>query len=160
HVQDIDIFTYVLLVFFFQAEDGIRYRNVTGVQTCALPISSLGASHRLASLVLIEDDLSDPYGAGGDLHAFVLSSKLQRFLQRKLQGRGELFERVLRCCAHVREFLLPGNVDVHVIATRVLTDDLPFVHLRGGVDEEGTAVLQVQQRVWSCRPGAVGDEGT
>src|SRR5207249_6663182 len=25
--------------FFFQAEDGIRYRNVTGVQTCALPIS-------------------------------------------------------------------------------------------------------------------------
>src|SRR5699024_6309565 len=27
-------------VFFFQAEDGIRDRNVTGVQTCALPISS------------------------------------------------------------------------------------------------------------------------
>src|SRR5699024_8361638 len=25
-------------VFFFQAEDGIRDRNVTGVQTCALPI--------------------------------------------------------------------------------------------------------------------------
>src|SRR5699024_3235412 len=25
--------------FFFQAEDGIRVRNVTGVQTCALPIS-------------------------------------------------------------------------------------------------------------------------
>src|SRR5699024_11450849 len=31
---------YVSLVFyfFFQAEDGIRDRNVTGVQTCALPI--------------------------------------------------------------------------------------------------------------------------
>src|SRR5699024_11163431 len=27
------------VVFFFQAEDGIRARNVTGVQTCALPIS-------------------------------------------------------------------------------------------------------------------------
>src|SRR5699024_12107376 len=27
-----------LYFFFFQAEDGIRYRNVTGVQTCALPI--------------------------------------------------------------------------------------------------------------------------
>src|SRR5699024_12056058 len=25
-------------IFIFQAEDGIRYRNVTGVQTCALPI--------------------------------------------------------------------------------------------------------------------------
>src|SRR5437660_12026323 len=28
-----------LLSFFFQAEDGIRYGHVTGVQTCALPIS-------------------------------------------------------------------------------------------------------------------------
>src|SRR5207249_6616440 len=28
-------------LFFFQAEDGIRDRNVTGVQTCALPISSI-----------------------------------------------------------------------------------------------------------------------
>src|SRR5699024_8350886 len=28
----------MLLYFFFQAEDGIRDRNVTGVQTCALPI--------------------------------------------------------------------------------------------------------------------------
>ena len=26
------------MLFFFQAEDGIRYRDVTGVQTCALPI--------------------------------------------------------------------------------------------------------------------------
>src|SRR5207249_8149561 len=28
--------------FFFQAEDGIRDRNVTGVQTCALPIFNHG----------------------------------------------------------------------------------------------------------------------
>src|SRR5699024_11415163 len=28
----------VVFIFFFQAEDGIRDRNVTGVQTCALPI--------------------------------------------------------------------------------------------------------------------------
>src|SRR5690606_41134390 len=30
-----------LFCFFFQAEDGIRDFHVTGVQTCALPISSL-----------------------------------------------------------------------------------------------------------------------
>src|SRR5437868_7860173 len=39
HLQltmDVD---YSLIFFFFQAEDGIRDRNVTGVQTCALPIS-------------------------------------------------------------------------------------------------------------------------
>src|SRR2546430_4669375 len=29
-----------VIFFFFQAEDGIRYLTVTGVQTCALPISS------------------------------------------------------------------------------------------------------------------------
>src|SRR5699024_11623821 len=28
----------IIFIFFSQAEDGIRYRNVTGVQTCALPI--------------------------------------------------------------------------------------------------------------------------
>src|SRR5437868_11602183 len=31
---------FVKCFFFFQAEDGIRDRNVTGVQTCALPISA------------------------------------------------------------------------------------------------------------------------
>src|SRR5437868_12050696 len=30
-----------IFIFFFQAEDGIRDRNVTGVQTCALPISDV-----------------------------------------------------------------------------------------------------------------------
>src|SRR5207248_11524465 len=33
------IFTFFIFFFFFQAEDGIRDRTVTGVQTCALPIS-------------------------------------------------------------------------------------------------------------------------
>ena len=32
----------VWVVFFFQAEDGIRDHCVTGVQTCALPISTEG----------------------------------------------------------------------------------------------------------------------
>src|SRR5438093_8068889 len=32
---------YIFLFFFFQAEDGIRDWSVTGVQTCALPISRL-----------------------------------------------------------------------------------------------------------------------
>src|SRR5207249_2537443 len=31
---------WIVNIFFFQAEDGIRDRNVTGVQTCALPIST------------------------------------------------------------------------------------------------------------------------
>src|SRR5699024_11889002 len=35
---------YCMYYFFFQAEDGIRDRNVTGVQTCALPICARGGT--------------------------------------------------------------------------------------------------------------------
>src|SRR5699024_11687192 len=34
----VDCYCPYIFFFFFQAEDGIRDRNVTGVQTCALPI--------------------------------------------------------------------------------------------------------------------------
>src|SRR5205823_9110232 len=44
---DLDIFRdNLLLIFFFQAEDGIRDKLVTGVQTCALPIYRLLLGHR------------------------------------------------------------------------------------------------------------------
>src|SRR3712207_7666336 len=38
-------------IFFFQAEDGIRDIGVTGVQTCALPISLPAHHGRVAELV-------------------------------------------------------------------------------------------------------------
>src|SRR5699024_11432491 len=50
--------------FFFQAEDGIRDRNVTGVQTCALPILTQAREARLHILSVMEsviqaaDDMS------------------------------------------------------------------------------------------------------
>src|SRR2546427_7611422 len=40
--------TDAVFFFFFQAEDGIRDLTVTGVQTCALPISSLTLRCRAA----------------------------------------------------------------------------------------------------------------
>src|SRR2546430_16706847 len=44
----------MLFFFFFQAEDGIRDLTVTGVQTCALPISGLDAEqHFLGVSVLM-----------------------------------------------------------------------------------------------------------
>src|SRR5207249_6646618 len=39
-------FVFFFFFFFFQAEDGIRHRNVTGVQTCALPISAPPSGRR------------------------------------------------------------------------------------------------------------------
>src|SRR3712207_7547018 len=41
-VVDMLVRSLASVVFFFQAEDGIRDIGVTGVQTCALPISSVG----------------------------------------------------------------------------------------------------------------------
>src|SRR2546427_3396791 len=45
--------------FFFQAEDGIRDLTVTGVQTCALPISSAVEERKLHELVVVCGE-SDP----------------------------------------------------------------------------------------------------
>src|SRR5260221_869486 len=53
-------------VFFFQAEDGIRYHCVTGVQTCALPISFVFAKNILLLTIRIKQ------GTG----AFPLASSL------------------------------------------------------------------------------------
>src|SRR5256885_2909309 len=53
----------VWFFFFFQAEDGIRDYKVTGVQTCALPISMfryrLPTSARCAKGMLVEGVLRD-----------------------------------------------------------------------------------------------------
>src|SRR5256885_11283165 len=38
-------------LFFFQAEDGIRDYKVTGVQTCALPISDLAEAKKFADAI-------------------------------------------------------------------------------------------------------------
>src|SRR5882762_4931946 len=43
---------FISFFFFFQAEDGIRDSSVTGVQTCALPISTLDFALREAAVAL------------------------------------------------------------------------------------------------------------
>src|SRR5437867_11832698 len=52
--------------FFFQAEDGIRDRTVTGVQTCALPISKIITISSTYDPVIVRardrDDLRAPPG--------------------------------------------------------------------------------------------------
>src|SRR5260370_41011375 len=41
--------------FFFQAEDGIRDSSVTGVQTCALPISSVSCDDKSSAAKITND---------------------------------------------------------------------------------------------------------
>src|SRR5437773_4056245 len=51
---------FCLSFFFFQAEDGIRDRDVTGVQTCALPISVIITTSMAGSTYLSRSRTSMP----------------------------------------------------------------------------------------------------
>src|SRR2546429_4618740 len=58
------IFSCCLFFFFFQAEDGIRDVAVTGVQTCALPISKSLLPASSALVIVILSCGSQPLGTG------------------------------------------------------------------------------------------------
>src|SRR2546425_9400294 len=57
----------ICIFFFFQAEDGIRDKLVTGVQTCALPIFR---AHR-ADLQLVITDVVMPKLSGFDMYEVI-----------------------------------------------------------------------------------------
>src|SRR5690554_7303851 len=52
----------VILIFLFQAKDGIRDADVTGVQTCALPILALESRAYPSTLQLVYDMGTDEDG--------------------------------------------------------------------------------------------------
>src|SRR5438093_8293064 len=55
------VYCYVVCFFFFQAEDGIRDWSVTGVQTCALPISQgIRVQTGESEVVVVEKHVLDP----------------------------------------------------------------------------------------------------
>src|SRR5437764_6296577 len=70
------IFIYIFF-FFFQAEDGIRDTSVTGVQTCALPISRRATPADLFAGVCVER------------HSNVLPYRPQRGRAKRPDGRGD-----------------------------------------------------------------------
>src|SRR5699024_11822730 len=81
-----------IFFFFFQAEDGIRDRNVTGVQTCALPISSAEAKlgqyeQAIEQMKRAEDQHREQEAAYED------NKKLQQKYQKEI-GRASCRERV------------------------------------------------------------------
>src|SRR5256886_6775906 len=115
--------------FFFQAEDGIRDLTVTGVQTCALPISG-HTSSRLEAVDLIGRDVPQGKTAPGARGECVIlqAPRQEVFLLSTHQiGRIERQQRValLDALAHVVrvEALHPPtdpSVDVHEVGLGVL----------------------------------------
>src|SRR5699024_11601613 len=77
--------------FFFQAEDGIRDRNVTGGQTCALPISSVTRA---------------------DLAAYSMTTKISEELKSTTSASADLAEAV-RKRGHVR--IDTGKLTEHAV---------------------------------------------
>src|SRR5256885_10405597 len=78
----------VLMFFFFQAEDGIRDYKVTGVQTCALPISMLvtaQTAYAYPQLAALADERGDSRFAA-QLRA--TTKDLDGVLKREWTGKG------------------------------------------------------------------------
>src|SRR5438067_989009 len=84
--------SFAFLFFFFQAEDGIRDRNVTGVQTCALPILPWAPvrGHPLARHPVSSGEISSKAILGLQcdlLRSFFVSSRLRGCIWRKALRR-------------------------------------------------------------------------
>src|SRR5690606_40545655 len=73
-------YSYSLIFFFFQAEDGIRDFHVTGVQTCALPIFPyrLQYRHRAA--------MSAPSGISPSLSIYTFAPVVRARMQERLNS--------------------------------------------------------------------------
>src|SRR5699024_11891195 len=79
-----------IFFFFFQAEDGIRDRNVTGVQTCALPILTR-AQNQVRNRGQLKLDATSYY---------LLAAKYVTFFTRNLFCPADLRHFECTCTAH------------------------------------------------------------
>src|SRR3712207_3017925 len=69
------VYVVQMFCFFFQAEDGIRDIGVTGVQTCALPISGNAALEEIVMAIKTRGDVL-PYETGIEATMLTRASKL------------------------------------------------------------------------------------
>src|SRR6185503_8945953 len=120
------------LFFFFQAEDGIRVVAVTGVQTCALPISQAGTLRHA------------PAAVHKEAYAFNLGARYLGFFDRKLwieaalarrsgdRRAGDDHDQAFQSYENVNRFLILESsefgldVDTNVTSTRLTVGVGPF----------------------------------
>src|SRR5256885_5994375 len=101
------------LLFFFQAEDGIRDYKVTEVQTCALPIFRPGDANAPESVHLASWPVPDPARADD-----VLRAEMELTRQVVEVGRALRKDNTIRTRQPLRRALVdvPGGLSAEVIA--------------------------------------------
>src|SRR6266704_1036816 len=102
--------------FFFQAEDGIRARNVTGVQTCALPILYLSCQVKLLRVLQEEEvrRLGETRNRKVDVRIIAATNKDLKTEMECRRFREDLFHRIS---------VLP----IHLPPLRDRREDLPLL---------------------------------
>src|SRR5207248_4915045 len=94
--------------FFFQAEDGIRDRTVTGVQTCALPILILVWAPTLAFLKF--DTWQLLINTATTIVTFLLVALLQNSQTRNDQATQHKLNEIGRASCRERVYVQVGDV--------------------------------------------------
>src|SRR5690348_14170008 len=128
---------FAVVVFFFQAEDGIRDGRVTGVQTCALPISILSPllpamPASPATLVVM---------LGGEIAIGVFIGTLARMLLAALEMAGQfvslqtgLSNAVIFNPMQAQQSPIPSALYSALGVLLIFLTNLHYVMLRGLVD--------------------------
>src|SRR2546430_9002878 len=70
--------SWLVLQCFFQAEDGIRDLTVTGVQTCALPISTTRGAGRCARMTDTACAMAAPFASEAPPNLWISRGRLER----------------------------------------------------------------------------------
>src|SRR5215813_12100684 len=122
--------------FFFQAEDGIRDADVTGVQTCALPIFRNNLS-MLASMLKLQMRLQSEQAAKDAFSAaigrvLVIANAHDHLLPKHGESAIDMDEYLTACCRNLADALRdvrPIAVNVTVSKTYLRSDKAVAVGL-------------------------------
>src|SRR5699024_8454938 len=118
---------------FFQAEDGIRYRSVTGVQTCALPISLRVAAGALPL---------------GSVTAFIQYSREFNQPLGQLAGLANMIISAVASAERVFEFLdADEETDVDTPMPEVTGGAVEFRNVAFGYDEDTPLITSLNLSV-------------
>src|SRR5256886_8877262 len=145
-----------VVVFFFQAEDGIRDLTVTGVQTCALPISA----EQMRSLPCFFSQIPDPRRTQGRRHrlstvlgiaagAVLCGMRGYKAIADGAQSLGQKSRERFGCRREQGHYVVPSESILRNVLIRVTPADLDRA-LQCWRSEEHTSELQSQSNL-VCR---------